>query len=247
MTFLNLVRPSGVHALPALRTLQYLLTYTLNPDRDFFAFLPPFQSQHPDENSRTGSGTSPVGGDTGSSAGNSEPGNQTLSGPETGSGSATSFQFGKFSSALESNIAALNDSLEWAISGIGMEFPPSVEQVDFEYLVSILTEQNTSNSTIPCSRVLVIIIEEDIESDLANALLTLPESDPVLQVLFIDVSRRRSTGSESMEAWYPNVKRVYCESMAGFEESTIDVDQIARGSRSLQSYLNYLSWPGNSN
>ncbi len=257
MTFLNLnlaSSPSGHGALPSLRTVQYLLTYTLDSDRDWFAFLPPLEDQF---GSAAGSGVSPESGGSSAptSAGSAD---RTTFTPETGSGTfpkagssdpitrGGSFQFGEVLRASESNIASLNDTLEWEISSIGMKESSSPVQTDLGHLASLLTSQN-DNNTIPCSRLLIAVIEEDIENDLANTLLGLLEMNPALQVIFFNVNKERISerqgGTES--EGYPNIERVLCSAKAALEDSTVDERNIAnRSAVSVQSLLNYLSLAG---
>ena len=195
-----------------------------------------------------GNTTSPeVTGSSGGGRGSALP-SETNPAPETGSNTPTETNlFGEVLSASESNIASLNDSLEWEIVDMGMEMidePPLAMQIDIEKLTTLL-ESQTENNSIPCSRILIAIIEEDIGSDLADLLLGLSEMNPALQILFLNVNHERTSwgqGTFGME--YPNIERVFCRAKAAFEDSTVDERFIANRAGSVQSYLNYLSLAG---
>lgn len=208
VTILNLVTPSSPSPSPssyqqALRTIQYLLTFTVATGRDSFTVLSPGVSQQP--------------------------------------ASAASYLDG-IQEATERNIQIWNNSIEEAIQ-TNSEIRSHYEPISVDGIKSLLTAQN-DNHTLPCLRALLVILEEDISSELAATLLKAADVNPEFQVFFFSVRSPDPEDSGTVVGQFPNMDTLLCRIRAVFESSDVDMQSIANRASNVQSYLNYLSFSG---
>lgn len=148
--------------------------------------------------------------------------------------------------ASEHNIRQLNASLEWILNNAGTDgeyghnTTTSPSRLNMDALMRLLTCAHDHQNS---SRVLVAVIHEDIETDLAEMLNRASSLNPDLQTFFFavgfSVDRDRVVGEG-----YPNVESLLCRIKGAFEASDVDIGHVANRASRVMSYLNYLSFAG---
>lgn len=144
--------------------------------------------------------------------------------------------------ASHGNIARLNGSLEEMVTADTLSYSIDLSQLQ-DALMSMLTAPRNGTNHLPCTKVLIAIIEEDIERSLQELLIQASEANPGLRVFFFSVAPNTNRAGEEMLSWQ-NVESLVCRIGAVVEHSDVDVLAITIRAEKVQRYLNYLPSAG---
>lgn len=188
----------------ALRTIQYIISYTFTTDEDYVTILPPVSERSQN----------------------------------------TSSYLEQVLLTSDDNMMQLNASLEKILAeneshAYSTEDPSSGSSP--ANLLRLLTDTSNSTHHLPCSRVLIAIVDQDIDTDLVALLLEASELYPNLRVFFFTVAT--STNHAELQGMQ-NIESLSCRIGAVVEHSDVDVRLIANRADRVQSYLNYLAIAG---
>jgi hypothetical protein len=141
--------------------------------------------------------------------------------------------------ATHTNVMLLNTTLDMMITSSRAQsslIGDSTSRLNDTEILDMLTARDGSNSHLPHSRVLIAIVNQDIDADFTELLQQASDLNSNLQVVFFSVGH---AGAELRDM--QNVVSLTCNIGAVAEHSDVDVKAIANRATKIQSYLNYLA------
>ena len=230
VTILNLVGQSGPNTLQAIRSIQYAISYTLDPEHDYVVLLtqetvPCLHTISTDYSEYILEATLDNVIELNSSLERSLRNNDS-------SGDGVTINY-KSLIDLEYNETASAD-VDFELKGSGEVVSSRESWLNLTGLFQLLTPHKSG--LIPCSSILLLFIEEDIDTSLAEILMSAYNVNPDLQIFIFNV-RPETMNDEEV---FLHVNALLCKVKGIFESSNVDKDGIINGRNSIQSYLAYL-------